>query len=182
MDLMEAQLRETYSALDIHELVERRSRTTLTETAYKVLDEIIAERGVSPSERNSLLSLQAEEEALQKIPDLVAVEKYWKRLRYSFYVAVGLMLLPFVAWAAEYVVPATETVVKVGGIITIAAIVTLVINGLLFLIFLGNLASSLRKNGVAWLLVVILIPFGSLLAIAAMQGYVGQVRKSANAG
>jgi hypothetical protein len=112
----------------------------------------------------------------------MTVEKNWKRLYYSFYVGIGLMLLPFVAWAAEHVVPATESVVKVGAIIAMAAVATLVINGLFFLVVLGNLASSLRKNGIVWLLIVILVPFGSLVAMAAMQGYVGEVRKGANAG
>lgn len=182
MDLMEAQLRQTYSALDNHELVELRSRTTLTETAYKVLDELIAERDVSASQRDSLLALQAEEEALQRVPDLATAEKCWKRLCYSFYVAIGLMLLPFVAMAAEHFLPATPSVVKFGGIIAMAAVATLVVNGIVFLVLLGNLASALRKNAILWLAIVVLVPLGSLVAMAAMGDHIGKVRKSANAG
>jgi hypothetical protein len=44
---MEAQLRETYGAKDTEELVELRAKSTLTETAYKVLDEILAARNVT---------------------------------------------------------------------------------------------------------------------------------------
>jgi uncharacterized RDD family membrane protein YckC len=62
---MAAQLRETYQGKETEELVELGGKTTLTDTAYEVLEEILVSRGVNIDSIRSLRTKNAEHEKLQ---------------------------------------------------------------------------------------------------------------------
>lgn len=62
MDAMAAQLRQDYAEKETEELIELGSKTTLTATAYAVLDEILVSRGVDLESVRSLRARNAEQE------------------------------------------------------------------------------------------------------------------------
>jgi uncharacterized RDD family membrane protein YckC len=62
MSAMADQLRETYQSKETDELVEVAGKTTLTDTAYEVLDEILVSRGVNMDSVRALRAKNAETE------------------------------------------------------------------------------------------------------------------------
>lgn len=92
MDLTEARLRENYSRLDTDELAELRSRDTLTDTAYKVLDELLAEKGVTPSDISRYEVSRKIEEAQKK--DSAASAVQW-----ALGLSVGYVLGPIIVFS-----------------------------------------------------------------------------------
>jgi uncharacterized RDD family membrane protein YckC len=56
MQVTEQDLRERYEALETEQLLELQAKGTLTETAARVLEQVLAERQVSPETRAALVS------------------------------------------------------------------------------------------------------------------------------
>ena len=66
MQVTATDLRNTYEKLETAQLVELRSKGTLTETATAVLAQILAERGVSPTEQQQIETETLEQSNRQK--------------------------------------------------------------------------------------------------------------------
>lgn len=75
MSAMAAQLRETYQKMGTEELIEFAGKTTLTDTAYEVLDEILISRGVDIEvvkviRSQNEVSEKKEEEKLERLASI----------------------------------------------------------------------------------------------------------------
>jgi uncharacterized RDD family membrane protein YckC len=75
MDAMTAQLRETYQSKETEELIELGGKTTLTETAYSVLEEVLVSRAIDlaavrASRTQTAESERLEEEALSRLASI----------------------------------------------------------------------------------------------------------------
>lgn len=92
MDAMAKQLRQTYQEKDTEELVEMASKNSLTDTAYAVLDEILAERGADLESVRSLRAKNTEKELVEEksLSNLASIPK---RFAAKFIDTFGIVIL-----------------------------------------------------------------------------------------
>ncbi|WP_198288839.1 hypothetical protein [Methyloversatilis universalis] len=168
---MKAQLREDYSGRDTTDLIELRTRDTLTDTAYEVLDEILKERGIEATaveKAREDQQLQLERDAVESLPN---IESAWRGMYRSFIV----------------ILVSVSVVLALGegdkSPITISGGLAFAISTLFFWVKLWSLTKALGKDPVPWLLLVIFVPFllGKVIAVYQMWGHVLRARKKANA-
>lgn len=169
MDAMKAQLRENYSGWDTTDLIELRTRDTLTDAAYEVLDEILKERGVEATAVTKEREAQQSQRERNAVESLPKIESAWRGMYRSF--AVILISVAVILAFGE------------GGKSPIAIISGLAcaISMFLFWVSLWSLARALGKSPLPWLLLVIFVPFllGKVIALYQMWGHVLRARKRA---
>jgi hypothetical protein len=168
MDAMEAQLRENYEGQDTEELLELLARDSLTDTARRVLNEVLSRRGVSENRIEQIKSEVAVTERESKRIDINQVEKYWRVVRYSF---TGLVAMVVIAFYSHTVAPQTDGIV---GFLIVAC-------GLTYCVAVGYLARALKRSVVAWVLLVIFVPLGigKLIALFRLTNIVAAARQDA---
>ncbi len=166
MSPMEAQLRENYERKDTDELLELMARDTLTDTAHRVLTDVLSKRGMTGDKIEQARSELALIEAEDRRVDINHVERYWRIARYSFYGLIGMIL---VALYSHTIAPEIDAIV---GFLIVAC-------GLTYCVAVGFLAKALKRSVVAWMLLVLFVPLGigKLIAFFRLSSLVSIARK-----
>lgn len=102
MEVTEQDLRERYESLQTHQLIELQAQGMLTETATRVLEQVLAERSVSAEERVAVTS-EMKQRAAEQAAMRAALASLGERLGAQLFDGVVTMMFMFVAiflWGA----------------------------------------------------------------------------------
>ena len=79
MQVTEQDLRERYQGLETAQLLELQAQGTLTDTATRVLEQVLAERSISAADRAAFVS-EFEKQAVAQEETMAALASRWQRL------------------------------------------------------------------------------------------------------
>lgn len=148
-----------------------RSNKELTDAAYQTLDEVLASRNISIRETEEFAK---EEKLIRRTTDSREVERHWRGAIYSFLIMTLSVLIIFVVYLAS---SASTTDGAITSYLVYIALALFFVGLISFFFRISTLAGELGKEPLTWFLTMLLIPLGTLVAIAAFNSYVSEYRK-----